>query len=208
MVKHNNVIPNVHFHKWWQRHVKTWFDQPARKEKRRVARQKKAAALGIRPIGMLRPLVHPPTARYNMKLREGKGFTFEELKVAGVSPKNARTIGISVDHRRRNRCAESLSLNVTRLQTYLSKLVMFPRDPKNPKKGHGGIPADTPRDKIPANLTQVATRLAVPMPKPDTTVQFRAITDEERKQCAYLTIREARRTAKNIGKKKAEEAAA
>lgn len=27
MVKHNNVLPNGHFHKKWQRRVRTWFDQ-------------------------------------------------------------------------------------------------------------------------------------------------------------------------------------
>jgi hypothetical protein len=27
MVKHNNVIPNAHFHKEWKNRVKTWFDQ-------------------------------------------------------------------------------------------------------------------------------------------------------------------------------------
>ena len=27
MVRHNNVIPNQHFHKDWQNRVKTWFDQ-------------------------------------------------------------------------------------------------------------------------------------------------------------------------------------
>lgn len=27
MVKHNNVIPNGHFHKYWQSRIKTWFDQ-------------------------------------------------------------------------------------------------------------------------------------------------------------------------------------
>lgn len=27
MVRHNNVIPNQHFHKDWQTRVKTWFDQ-------------------------------------------------------------------------------------------------------------------------------------------------------------------------------------
>lgn len=30
MVKHNNVIPNGHFHKDWQRRIKTWFDQVRR----------------------------------------------------------------------------------------------------------------------------------------------------------------------------------
>ncbi len=27
MVKHNNIVPNAHFHKKWQRRVRTWFDQ-------------------------------------------------------------------------------------------------------------------------------------------------------------------------------------
>ena len=35
MVKHNNVIPNNHFKKKWQFYVKTWFNQPARKVRRR-----------------------------------------------------------------------------------------------------------------------------------------------------------------------------
>lgn len=35
MVKHNNVVPNGHFKKHWQNYVKTWFNQPARKTRRR-----------------------------------------------------------------------------------------------------------------------------------------------------------------------------
>lgn len=31
--------------------------------------------------GALRPVVHPPTQRYNFKTRLGRGFTLEELKV-------------------------------------------------------------------------------------------------------------------------------
>ncbi len=46
MVKHNNVIPNQHFKKKWQFRVKTWFNQPARKQRRRIG----ASALpGARP---------------------------------------------------------------------------------------------------------------------------------------------------------------
>lgn len=114
MVKGNNVLPNVHFHKWWQRYVKTWFNQPARKQSRRLARQEKVARNGLRPIGLLRPAVHPPTQRYNLKIRSGRGFTLEELKAVAVSRKVARSIGIAIDHRRRNRCQESLDLNVDR----------------------------------------------------------------------------------------------
>lgn len=34
MVRHNNVVPNQHFKKKWQLHVRTWFNQPARKVRR------------------------------------------------------------------------------------------------------------------------------------------------------------------------------
>merc|ERR1719327_2030804 len=117
----NGQIPNAHFHKVsWQNHVKTWFEQAARK--------KKAAKMAPRPAaGMLRPVVRPPTVKYNYKLRQGRGFTFAELKEAGINKKQARGIGISVDHRRRNRCNESLQLNAQRLKEYHSKLIVFPR---------------------------------------------------------------------------------
>eukprot|EP00955_Chlamydomonas_euryale_P116220 366404-Chlamydomonas_euryale.AAC.7 len=35
MVRGNDMLPNGHFHKKWQFHVKTWFNQPARKQRRR-----------------------------------------------------------------------------------------------------------------------------------------------------------------------------
>jgi large subunit ribosomal protein L13e len=37
MVRHNNVIPNQHFKKKWHQviGVRTWFNQPARKQRRR-----------------------------------------------------------------------------------------------------------------------------------------------------------------------------
>lgn len=109
--------------------------------------------------GPLRPVVHGQTLKYNMKVRTGKGFTLEELKVcniymtfscsfidsfldeyllrllllflinqaAGIPKKLAPTIGISVDHRRKNRSLEGLQSNVQRLKTYKAKLVIFPR---------------------------------------------------------------------------------
>ena len=41
MVKHNNVVPNRHFHKDWQVRVKTWFNQPGKKRSRRLKRDAK-----------------------------------------------------------------------------------------------------------------------------------------------------------------------
>merc|ERR1712194_932950 len=99
-----------------------------------MGRKEKAKKLFPRPAaGLLRPIAHPPTQRYNMKMRLGKGFTLDELREAKIPVKRALTIGISVDHRRRNRCAESLSANVDRLKVYLSKLKIFPK--KAGKKG-------------------------------------------------------------------------
>jgi large subunit ribosomal protein L13e len=82
VLKHNNQLPNQHFRKQWDRRVKTWFDQAGRKKSRRIARVQKAGRIAPRPIdGLLRPAVRCPTVRYNMKLRSGRGFTLEELKV-------------------------------------------------------------------------------------------------------------------------------
>lgn len=134
MVKHNNVIPNQHFHKQWQKRVKTWFSQPARKVRRRLARKAKAAATAPRPVaGLLRPIVRCQTQRYNSKVRAGRGFTLAELKEAGINRRSARQIGVSVDTRRRNSSVAAFQANVLRLKEYKSKLVVFPR------KGSGRI---------------------------------------------------------------------
>ena len=83
MGKGNNMIPNGHFHKDWQRWVRTWFNQPARKQRRRDQRKKKAAAIMPRPVsGPLRPIVRCPTFKYHTRVRAGRGFTLEELKVS------------------------------------------------------------------------------------------------------------------------------
>lgn len=80
--KHNNMIHNNHFHKQWQNYVRTWFDQPGRKKRKRVARIKRALQVAPRPVaGALRPIVRCPTFKYNTKIRAGRGFTLEELKV-------------------------------------------------------------------------------------------------------------------------------
>merc|ERR1719356_1121700 len=158
----NNVIPNVHFRKVnGMMHgrnnrvmMRTWFDQAGRKKRRALNRKDKAAKLFPRPAaGLLKPVVHPPTQRYNMKLRLGKGFTLEELKEAKIPKKLARTIGIAVDHRRRNKCVESLQANVSRLQLYRSKLLIFP------KKG------DTPRSEL-QNVAQNTLKEIVPIERP------------------------------------------
>merc|ERR1712110_1053042 len=110
------------FRKDWQRRVKTFFDQPAKKKKRYLRRKAKAARVAPRPAGLLRPAVRCPSQRYNMKVRLGRGFTAAELKAAGFSAKNARTLGVAVDRRRKDRSDETFKMNVKRLQVYKSKL--------------------------------------------------------------------------------------
>merc|ERR1711881_303115 len=110
------VICNNHLHKKWQTRVKTWFNQPARKHRRHQNRIKKARAVAPRPVKSLRPEVNCPTFKYNTRTRLGRGFSLEELKAAGINRNFARTIGIAVDHRRRNKNAETLQLNSQRLK--------------------------------------------------------------------------------------------
>merc|ERR1712187_1017728 len=163
--------------------------------KRRAQNRKaKAAKLSPRPAaGLLRPVVHPPTQRYNIKLRLGKGFPLEELREAKIPKNMASTIGIAVDHRRRNRCQESLQANVERLKQYKSKLLIFPRGSKV-KKG------DTPRSEL-ANVAQNTSKEIIPVPKPELRVKARAITSDEKEQSAYKMLKKARTAAKYAGER-------
>ncbi|KAI9029072.1 50S ribosomal protein L13e [Phycomyces nitens] len=206
VLKHNNQLPNQHFRKQWQRRVKTWFDQAGRKKSRRVARVQKATRIAPRPVdGLLRPAVRCPTLRYNMKLRSGRGFTLEELKEAGVRAKEARTIGIAVDHRRRNKSQESLELNVQRLKAFKAKLIVFPRKSGSPKKG------DSEAAEI-ASAVQFRGAI-LPVQQVAAAPEARAITADEKKQNAYMKLRYARSEARTLGarekraKDKAEEEA-
>ncbi|KAI9673469.1 MAG: 60S ribosomal protein L13 [Caeruleum heppii] len=122
------------FRKDWQRRVRTHFDQPGRKQRRRSARVAKAAAVAPRPVDKLRPVVRCPTVKYNRRVRAGRGFTLTELKEAGIPRPLARTIGIAVDHRRQNLSTESLTENVARLKSYRVRLILFPRKSGQHKK--------------------------------------------------------------------------
>ncbi|KAI9362501.1 ribosomal protein L13e [Zopfochytrium polystomum] len=191
-MKHNNVLPNQHFNKQWQLRVKTWFNQPGAKRRRRLNRIKKAALIAPRPIdGLLRPAVRAPTVRYNTKLRAGRGFTLDELEAAGIRRKEARTIGIAVDHRRKNRSEESLQLNVARLKEYKSKLIVFPKKLNRIKKG------DTPREGL-VGASQLPVGALLPIVQPVPTETTRVLT-EKPKLGAYYTLRMARADKKYKG---------
>lgn len=93
----------------------------------------------------------------------------EELKVAGINRQFAQTVGIAVDHRRTNKCEESLRLNVARLNEYKSRLVVFPRHLKSIKKG------DASKEEM-ANVQQIVGDI-VAAPKPADAVTFSAVTE-------------------------------
>jgi len=135
MVKHNNVIPNTHLRKHWQTRVRTWFNQPARKLRRLQHRRDVAAQAFPRPTDKLRPVVRCCTQKHNKRQRAGRGFTLEELKAAKLGAAFARSVGISVDHRRKNKSVDSFQANVQRLLAYKERLVLFPRKENKPKKG-------------------------------------------------------------------------
>ena len=202
VVKHNNVVPNVHLHKDWKNRVKTWFNQPGRKQTRRRQRAEKAAAVFPRPLNKLRPVVRAPTIRYNSKLRYGRGFTFTELKEAGLTPTFAKTIGIVVDHRRTNSSEESLRLNAQRLTEYKNKLILFPRNAAKPKK----------LDSSPEEIAQASQYrgIVLPIKAPRKKSEKRAITEEEKKRSVFQFQRVTRGNVRMAGirKKKAAEAAA
>lgn len=166
-------------------------------------------AAHLRPVELLRPAVRCPTQRYNTKLRAGRGFTLAELKAAGIRRKEALSIGIPVDHRRRNRSEESLKLNKDRLEQYKQRLVVFPKKAGKVKKG------DTEGADL--KMESVSHVQAVlPIPAGMTLEQPRAITAEEKANAgsAYASLRKARSDARYAGaraerqRKKDEEEAA
>ncbi|KAL6571803.1 60S ribosomal protein L13B [Orobanche hederae] len=186
-MKHNNVIPNGHFKKHPQNHVKTWFDQPAHKTRRRNARQEKAVKIFPRPTaGPLRPVVRGQTLKYNMKVRAGRGFSLEELKAAGIAKKLARTIGISVDHRRRNSSLEEFQTNFQRL-----KLVVFPRRACKVKAG------DSSAEEL-ATATQF-TGPFFPIVSEKPVIELVKVTQDMKSFKAYDKLRLERTNTRHIG---------
>lgn len=204
MVKHNNAVPREHFHKDWQRFVKTWFDQPARKVRRRTIRQAKAAAVAPRPLHSLKPIVRCQTLKYNKRVRAGRGFTITELKQAGIVPKAARGVGIAVDKRRKNRSEEGLKVNVDRLKAYMSKLVVFPttraQKESRVKKGKT-TPALSVLDGVAQNLHRDVLAIVQPSAAAASVLEVRKITAAEKAGSAFGTARKALIDEKMWGKR-------
>ncbi len=197
MVKHNNIIPNIHCKKKWLASsrgpikVKLNLDQASKKKSRRLARAAKAAAIAPRPLQLLRPVVRCQTQKYSSKAKLGRGFTLAELKAAGLTAAYARTVGIAVDTRRTNRSVESLDLNVARLNEYKSKLVVFP-------KRRGSIKAGDSSKEETGGATQFVGAVQ-PIEKKADEIVMEEVTDEMKATSAFTTMRVARQETKVAG---------
>lgn len=205
MPKGNNAIPHVHRRKHWnpcssqKGNVKVFLNQPAQKQRRRRLRLLKAKKTFPRPLRALRPQVNCPTVRHNMKKRLGRGFTPEELRAAGVNPRVARTIGIRVDRRRKNKSEEGMNINIQRLKTYMSKLVLFPMSTKKVQKG------EATEEEVKAaaqDRTRFGTAavggLVTPAPEAP-----RKLTEEERTKNVYKFLKKNHSAVRFFGARKA-----
>jgi large subunit ribosomal protein L13e len=197
-MKHNNIIHNNHFHKNWQRYIKTWFDQPAKKVARRAARDEKAKTMAPRPLHRLRPVVRCPTIKYNSRTRSGRGFTVSELKGAKFTKHEAQGLGIAVDYRRRNASEEGFQANVQRLKLYKSKLVVFPRNPTSRRSKKGDTTKENP---LRNTAVQIRTTTVLPITKPNLRPKARAITKAEKSAVVTAIARKALTDGKLWGKR-------
>jgi large subunit ribosomal protein L13e len=195
-IKHNQQIPKNHFHKDWQRRVRTHFDQPGRKSRRRAARVTKAARVAPRPVDRLRPVVRCPTIKYNRRVRPGRGFSLAELKEAGIPRKLANTVGIAVDPRRQNLSEESLKTNVERLQEYKKRLILFPR--RNGKTKSGDASAEDVKAAKKGENIISSTSSILPI---DNRIAFEEgpIANYKPTENAYRLLRDQRAEQRNAG---------
>jgi large subunit ribosomal protein L13e len=182
-------LSTARFNKDWQEKVKTFFNQPGTKLRRRKVRAAKAKRLGSNPTHSLRPAVRGQTRRYNNKLKLGKGFTLDELKKAGIRGVNyARSIGISVDLRRKDTNAEAQKINVDRIKEYVSKMILYPK--KKPEGGKPQVLEATPDQiKFSETLPQNISKAVIPLPKSESAFSFGEVTTKLRDEIVYKTLR-------------------
>ena len=157
-----------------------------------------AKAAGHYPTETLRPVVRGQSLKYNTKLRYGKGFTYGELKKVNLTPAFAKTIGIAVDHRRQDVNEETMQRNVDRLNSYKSKLVLFPRHEGKIKKGEVN---DATAEQVKAVAETVTPKNVLAFPAESLREKRAVITDEMKKTNIYKKLRSERTNARYFGKR-------
>ena len=200
MVHHNNMLPNVHLGKDWQEKVKTWFNQPGRKRRRRVHRARRQKLLAPNPTHLLRPIVRGQTNKYNTKRRLGRGFTKKELESAGIKGLSyARSIGIAIDLRRKDTCSETLNVNTERIKNYISRIILYPRK-KNDKKPQVKE-ATQEQLNTPEAKEQNKSKVVIEFPKEEPGYEFANVTKEMTDKNLYQLQRKEIKTAKGFYKR-------
>lgn len=137
------------------------------------------------------------TRKYSSKIKIGRGFSLQELKMAGLTGAFAQTVGIAVDHRRHNKNAETLAANVKRLNDYKNKLILFPAKDGKVKKG---IIPDSTADKV-AKATQELKPSVFGLPPVDKSIQNAPITKEMLATKVYQKLRAERTNQRYNGKR-------
>ena len=202
MVRHNNMLHNVHLKFHWADKVKTWYNQPGRKHRRRVLRLKKAKLSEPNPTHKLRPIVRGQTNKYNTKIKLGRGFTEKELKEAGIRGLSyARSLGIAVDLRRKDTSKETLDLNAGRIKEYISRMILYPRNEKKPDKKPQVPEATAEKLNSAEAKVQNTVKGVIELPKKEIGYSFAPITDEMKNKNVYQTQRKEIKTAKGFYKR-------
>lgn len=197
MVKHNNVLQSSHLRKHWQRRVKCFFNKTAHKTIRANKRAEKAKAAFPRPISKLRPLVQAQTRKYAGKVKFGRGFSLEELKLAKLTPAFAQSVGICVDHRRHNKSQDMQDSNVKRLTDYKAKLILFPKHEGKVKKGEIN---DSTAEKV-KSASQNTTSGVFALPSVTKRCKIEPLTKEMKAAKIYQKLRQVRINARYNGKR-------
>jgi large subunit ribosomal protein L13e len=150
---------------------------------------------------MLRPAVRGQTNRYNSKIKLGRGFTLRELREAGVrGVEYARSLGISVDLRRKDTSTETLKLNAGRVKEYLSKMILYPRGGRYEKKA----PVAEAKAEVlagPDAKAQNTNKHVIPLPKPEPGFSWTNITNDMKNAQAFKTLRTELKTTKGFYKR-------
>lgn len=181
-------LSNVHLCKDWQEKVKTFFNQPGKKLRRRKIRAAKAKNLGPNPTHLLRPGVRGQTRRYNNKLKLGRGFTLAELKLAGIKGNSyAKSLGIALDKRRKDTCDETKKLNAERIKEYVSRMILHPK--KKADKKPQVLEATPDQLKSSEAVQQNTTKSIIPLPKAESAFSWTTISKELKDDIVYKRLR-------------------
>jgi large subunit ribosomal protein L13e len=133
--------------------------------------------------------------KYNSKVRVGRGFSLAEIKAVGLGKLEARSLGIAVDARRRNRSVNGKQANEQRLREYKANLVVFPR---NAKKTKGGWKADAAADETAVAEQVTAQKVMAPV-KAAVAGEFRKISKEEASANVTRSLKAAWNDARLVG---------